>query len=116
MALLIKRVYDPPSKSDGYRVLVDRIWPRGLSKEAAKVDEWLKDIAPSTALRQWFGHDPGKWPEFVRRYFRELNASPAATARLRTLARGRRVTLLFGTKDVRHNNAVALREYLGRRK
>lgn len=114
MSPRIKRVYDPPAEADGYRVLVDRIWPRGLSKEAAQVDEWLKDIAPSTALRKWFGHDPEKWQEFMRRYFRELDASPAATARLRTLVRGRRVTLLYGAKDVLHNNAVALQAYLGR--
>lgn len=116
MPLRIKRVYDPPAKSDGHRVLVDRIWPRGLSKEAAQVDEWLKDIAPSTALRKWFGHDPGKWKEFLRRYFRELDANPVAVTRLRTLARGRRVTLLFAAKDIDNNNTVALKAYLGRAK
>lgn len=116
MPLQIKRVYDPPAKSDGHRVLVDRIWPRGLGKDAARVDEWLKDVAPSTALRKWFGHDPEKWKEFMRRYFRELDANPAAVAQLRVLALGRRVTLLFAAKDVEHNNAVALKAYLGRRK
>jgi uncharacterized protein YeaO (DUF488 family) len=115
MPLLIKRVYDRPAKSDGYRVLVDRIWPRGLSKDGAHIDEWLKDIAPSTALRKWFGHDPDRWKEFARRYFLELKANPAVTARLRTLARGRRVTLLFGARDTQHNNAAALKAYLGKR-
>lgn len=116
MPLLIKRVYDPPAKDHGYRVLVDRIWPRGLSKGAAQIDEWLKDIAPSTALRKWFGHDREKWKEFMQRYFRELDANPAAVAQLRALARGRRVTLLFAAKDIEHNNAVALKAYLGRGK
>lgn len=112
MGIEIKRVYDPPAKSDGRRVLVDRVWPRGLSKAGARIDEWLKDVAPSTVLRQWFGHDPDKWKEFERRYFRELDANPAAVAQLRALARGRRVTLLFGARDILHNNAVALRSYL----
>jgi uncharacterized protein YeaO (DUF488 family) len=116
MPLQIKRVYDPPAKADGHRVLVDRIWPRGLSKVAAQVDEWLKDIAPSTTLRRWFGHDPEKWNEFLRRYHRELDANPSAVAKLRTLARVRRVTLLFAARDTEHNNAVALKAYLGRRK
>lgn len=116
MPLVVKRVYDPPAKADGCRVLVDRIWPRGLTREAAKVDEWLKDVAPSTALRKWFGHDPDKWKEFLRRYSRELDANPAAVARLRALARGRRVTLLFAARDSERNNAVALKTYLGRRK
>ncbi len=116
MPLLIKRVYDPPARTDGYRVLVDRIWPRGLGKDSARVDDWLKDVAPSTALRKWFGHDPKKWNEFRRRYFRELDASPAVVTRLGALARRRRVTLLFAAKDIEHNNAVALKAYLGRRK
>lgn len=114
MPLRIKRVYDPPATDDGYRVLVDRIWPRGLSKDVAQIDEWLKDVAPSTALRKWFGHDPEKWKEFLRRYFRELDAKPVAVTRLRTLARGQRVTLLFAAQDIDHNNAVALKAYLGR--
>ena len=116
MPLRIKRVYDPPAKADGHRVLVDRIWPRGLSKEAAQVDEWPKDIAPSTALRKWFGHAPEKWKEFLRRYHRELDANSSAVVTLRTLVRGRRVTLLFAARDVEHNNAVALKAYFGRRK
>lgn len=114
MRVRIKRIYDAPEKSDGYRVLVDRIWPRGLSKDAAQVDEWLKDVAPSTPLRRWFGHEPDKWSEFRRLYLRELAANPEAAARLQALARRRRVTLLFGAKDTLRNNAVVLSEYLGK--
>ncbi len=114
MKFRVKRVYDPPAKSDGRRVLVDRVWPRGLSKEAAKADEWLKDVAPSTALRKWFGHDPEKWIEFKRRYFRELVSQRDAVNALRALAKERTVTLLFGARDERHNNAVALMSYLKR--
>lgn len=112
MKLKVKRVYDPSAKTDGLRVLVDRLWPRGLSKDAARIDEWLKDIAPSNALRQWFGHDPERWREFKARYFRELDARPEAVEKLATYAKQKRVTLLFGAKDAQHNNAVALAEYL----
>lgn len=118
MTLYIKRVYEPRAPGDGHRVLVDRLWPRGLSKERADVDEWLRDVAPSTALRSWFGHDPAKWAEFKRRYFLELTAEPAATAvsHLRSIAGRRRVTLVYGAKDEAHNQAVALVEYLGAEK
>lgn len=112
MKLKVKRVYAPPAKTDGLRVLVDRLWPRGLSKDAVQIDEWLKDIAPSNALRQWFGHDPERWREFKARYFRELDARPEAVEKLATRAKQKRVTLLFGAKDAQHNNAVALAEYL----
>ena len=114
MTIQVKRVYDPPAPADGYRILVDLLWPRGLSKERAAVDQWQREVAPSTKLRRWFGHDPVRWTEFKRRYFQELAAEPAATAvaHLRKLARSRRVTLLFGARDEMHNNAVALREYL----
>jgi uncharacterized protein YeaO (DUF488 family) len=95
-------------------VLVDRIWPRGLSKESLPLDAWLKDLAPSTELRKWFAHAPAKWPEFKARYFRELDAQPEATMQLLDLGRRGRLTLVFAAKDGQHNNAVALKEYLER--
>ena len=99
---------------DGYRILVDRLWPRGLSKERAAVDEWLREVAPSAALRRWFGHEPARWSKFKRRYVQELRTQPAATAlaHLRILGARRRVTLLYAAQDEVHNNAVALREHL----
>jgi uncharacterized protein YeaO (DUF488 family) len=110
----LKRVYEAPDKQDGYRILVDRIWPRGLSKEVAAVDLWLRDLAPSTALRKWFGHDPARWTEFKRRYMQELNGEEASAALAQFHAvKNTRVTLLFAAKDTEHNNAVALQEYLG---
>jgi uncharacterized protein YeaO (DUF488 family) len=116
-ALQVKRAYDPPSERDGVRILVDRLWPRGLTKTAAAVDLWLKDLAPSVALRRWFNHDPSRWSEFTRRYAEELDAirqkSPAIAALLGAIRRGR-VTLLFGARDPQHNNATALRSYLDR--
>jgi uncharacterized protein YeaO (DUF488 family) len=108
----IKRVYDAPAESDGTRVLVDRIWPRGLTKERAAVSLWLKDIAPSTALRTWFGHDPARWDEFRERYAAELRANPAAVDQLRILARKEKVTLLYAAHDTEHNHALALSDYL----
>ena len=108
----VKRVYDAAAKSDGCRVLVDRIWPRNLTKDAAQLDAWIKDVAPSTELRQWFGHEPSKWAAFKRKYFRELDQHPAAIAEMLQLGSGRSLTLLFAAKDCAHNNAVALREYL----
>lgn len=115
MKTRIKRVYEPADHSDGYRILVDRLWPRGLTKERAAVDEWLRDVAPSAELRRWFGHDPARWSEFKRRYRLELHEGPAATAlrRLREVAAGQRVTLLYGARDVTHNHAVVLLELLG---
>ena len=112
-AVAVKRVYDPPSKNDGTRVLVDRLWPRGIAKAKARVDAWLKEVGPSTALRTWFGHDPARWAEFQRRYHRELANSGAAQP-VADLARRGPITLLFAAKDEQHNNAVALREYLAR--
>jgi uncharacterized protein YeaO (DUF488 family) len=115
MKIQIKRVYDEPRAADGTRILIDRLWPRGLSKENAHVDLWLKAIAPSTPLRQWFGHDPGKWEEFKKRYQDELDRNSEAVAQLRAhLAKGP-VTLLYGAKDAAHNNAVVVQEYLGER-
>ena len=114
MPVLIKRAYDPPAEADGVRILVDRLWPRGVSKAAARIDHWLKDLAPSDALRKWFGHDPARWDTFKTRYFKELSGQ-TALAGLRKLARSGRVTLVYAAKDEEHNNAVALREFLGRR-
>jgi uncharacterized protein YeaO (DUF488 family)/alkylated DNA nucleotide flippase Atl1 len=113
--IAVKRVYDPPSRSDGTRVLVDRLWPRGIAKAKARVDAWLKDVGPSTALRTWFGHDPARWAEFQRRYHRELDATGVAKT-IADLARRGPITLLFAAKDSEHNNAVALREYLMRKR
>ena len=119
-SLQVKRVYDPPSEADGVRVLVDRLWPRGLTKTAAAVDLWLKDIAPSVSLRRWFKHGPSRWSEFTRRYAEELDSletkstKAAAIAALVAAIRRGRVTLLFGARDHEHNNAVALRTYLNR--
>lgn len=114
MSTQIKRVYENPSPVDGYRVLVDNLWPRGLTKEKASVDEWLRDLAPSTALRRWYGHESARWDEFKRRYFAELESEPAAEAvkHLRKLAKRRRVTLLYGSREEKLNNAAALQEYL----
>ena len=112
MKLRIKRVYDEPSSSDGLRILVDRLWPRGLTKEKAGIDLWMKEIAPSQELREWFAHDPAKWEEFEKRYHHELdkNASELETLR-QHLAKGQ-VTLVYGAKDTEHNQAVTLLRYL----
>jgi uncharacterized protein YeaO (DUF488 family) len=110
--LQVKRVYDPPSNEDGVRVLVDRLWPRGLTKTTAAVDLWLKDISPSVDLRRWFNHDPSRWTEFTRRYAKELEAKKPAVAALAGAVRRGRVTLLFGARDPQHNNATALFSYL----
>ena len=116
MAIHLKRVYDPPAPADGHRVLVDRVWPRGLTKEAACLDEWLEDLAPSSTLRAWFGHDPGRWDEFRARYTLELEEPErqAQLERLRRLAADQRVCLLFGARDREHNQAVVLGELLRR--
>lgn len=108
----IKRVYEAPDESDGYRVLVDRLWPRGLKKEAAALDAWHRELAPSDALRRWFGHDVARWPEFRRRYVEELRDKGEALEALRAVARERRLTLLFAARDEAHNDAVVLREVL----
>jgi uncharacterized protein YeaO (DUF488 family) len=112
MSLAIKRVYEPVSPKDGYCILVDRLWPRGLSKDRAAMDLWLKDIAPSTELRRWFGHDPGKWSEFRRKYSAELATHAEDVAQIRKLAKRRRVTLVYGARDTEHNDAVVLLGYL----
>ncbi|WP_375193373.1 DUF488 domain-containing protein [Marinobacter sp.] len=115
MDIRLKRAYEAPARSDGPRVLVDRIWPRGVSKDDADIDHWLKGLAPSTELRKWFGHDPQKWPEFCDRYLKELKSDEAAED-LATLARildeHQRITLVFASKDTEHNNAVALKLFM----
>lgn len=108
----VKRVYDPPSEDDGFRVLVDRLWPRGLSKGSIKMDLWLRDVAPSDRLRKWFGHDPAKWGEFVERYRGELAANPAFKKLLEIAREKGRVTLLYSARDAEHNQAVALKRIL----
>ena len=110
----IKRVYDPPAAEDGQRVLIDRLWPRGVKREEARLDDWLRDVAPSDALRRWFGHDPARWDEFQARYRREIadETHQAALAQLRERARHGTLTLLFATKDTKHNSALVIREAL----
>jgi uncharacterized protein YeaO (DUF488 family) len=108
----VKRVYEPPQRSDGARFLVERLWPRGVKKEALQLDGWLKDVAPSDALRRWFGHDPQKWKEFRRRYFAELKRKPEAWQPLLAAVCQGPVTLLYSTRDLEHNNALALKDYL----
>lgn len=108
----LKRAYQPAAADDGLRILVDRLWPRGLKKSDAGIDRWIKDIAPSTALRKWFGHDPARWPEFRRRYAAEIRRRPDQFAELRALARKGPVTLVFSARDELHNDAVVLRNVL----
>jgi uncharacterized protein YeaO (DUF488 family) len=112
MRIWLKRAYEEPGPNDGFRVLVDRIWPRGAGKEQLKLDAWLKEIAPSGKLRQWFGHDPEKWDEFRARYFEELGDKPKVVEDLRAMGGTGRITLVYGARDEKHNNAVALKEYL----
>lgn len=108
----VKRAYEAPTPDDGTRILVDRLWPRGIKKEALALDQWAKELAPSTELRQWFNHDPERWIEFQQRYARELQAHTPALEALRTQARKGRITLVYGAHDEAHNNAVALRSIL----
>ena len=112
MSLQVKRVYTTPQPDDGLRILVDRLWPRGLAKEAAAVDEWVKECAPSVELRRWFAHERAKWNEFKRKYFAELKRKEDLLAPIRASSKKGRVTLLFGASDTECNNAVALMEYL----
>jgi uncharacterized protein YeaO (DUF488 family) len=112
--LRIKRVYDGPSAADGERVLVERLWPRGLTKARARVDLWLKDVAPSPELRKWFGHDPARWGEFRRRYGRELQRQRESVDLLRRKAGKGTVTLVYAAKDEQHNSAVALKAFIER--
>jgi uncharacterized protein YeaO (DUF488 family) len=108
----LKRAYDQPAASDGRRILIDRLWPRGVRKEDAAIDEWMKELAPSTALRKWFGHDPARWQEFRRRYLEELHQHPEELDRLRALGRQGPVTLIFAARDEIHNDAAVLRDVL----
>jgi uncharacterized protein YeaO (DUF488 family) len=112
MSVKIKRVYEPRAKEDGQRILVDRLWPRGLTKAKAGVDLWLKDLAPSSALRKWFDHDPAKWAKFKTRYRAELELNAPQLSALKAAARKGRVTLVYGASDEQHNQAVVLRELL----
>jgi uncharacterized protein YeaO (DUF488 family) len=112
MHVRIKRVYLQPNEEDGARILVDRLWPRGLTKEKARVDLWLKDIAPSTELRKWFGHDPGKWTEFQKRYRAELRNNQEQVSLLKQEAAKGSITLVYGAKDEEHNEAVVLQKIL----
>ncbi|MGE5073736.1 MAG: DUF488 domain-containing protein [Anaerolineae bacterium] len=115
MSIRIKRAYEPPSTSDGSRILVDRLWPRGISKEALKLDAWMKDLSPSNELRKRFHHEEGKWAEFEKLYFKELSQQAQLVAELRKKARGHTVTLIYAARDEEHNNAVALKRYLERK-
>jgi uncharacterized protein YeaO (DUF488 family) len=110
--LQLKRAYDPVSPDDGTRILIDRLWPRGISKEKLKIESWDREVAPSTALREWFGHDPAKWNDFKRRYFAELLRNPSGWRFLLDAARKGRLTLIYSAKDTEHNDAVALKEFL----
>jgi len=112
MDIRLKRIYDDPSKHDGTRILVERLWPRGVKKEDAKIDQWLKDVAPSKELRKWYGHDPAKWEAFREKYRDELKAKPEAVAQLKDGAADDRTTFVFAAKDEAHNSAVVLKEAL----
>jgi uncharacterized protein YeaO (DUF488 family) len=115
MRITVKRVYAPPSDADGLRILVDRLWPRGLTKDAARLDAWMRDLAPSNDLRRWYGHDPAKWAEFQARYAAELDALPDKVAELAALIHGKPATFLYSSTEERLNNAVALADYVSRR-
>ena len=110
--LKLKRAYEPASRNDGRRLLVERLWPRGVSKDMLHVEAWIKDVAPSTELRKWFGHDPEKWDQFRTKYFKELDAHPDTWRPILAASRRGQVTLVYSSHDEEHNNAVALREYL----
>jgi uncharacterized protein YeaO (DUF488 family) len=111
----IKRIYEEQLKQDGFRVLVDRLWPRGIKKEEAGFDEWAKDIAPSSALRTWYGHDPLQWPEFQKRYLAELKKNPAVDTFLEQHEDKKKITLVYAAKDVEHAHAIVLQQYLEKR-
>src|SRR5688500_11934172 len=113
--LYVKRIYEVPKAKDGTRYLVERLWPRGMKKVNLKMDAWLREVAPSSELRRWFGHDPAKWQEFQRRYRAELDANPDAWKLLLESARQGNVTLLYSARDTEHNNAVVLKSYLEER-
>lgn len=110
----LQRAYDAPGKADGTRILVERLWPRGIKKESLKLDDWRRDVGPTTELRKWFSHDPAKWEEFRRRYFAELEANREAWEPIAEAAQQGTVTLIYSSHDTEHNNAVALAEFLGK--
>ena len=111
----LKRIYDKPAADDGMRILVDRLWPRGVPKVAAHIDRWMKDVAPSPALRTWYGHDPERWNEFRKRYFEELKGEPDAVAELRDLVDAEPVTFVYAAKDPEHTHALALKDFIERK-
>ena len=112
MPIFLKRAYEKPSSEDGKRILVERLWPRGLKKYSAKIDEWPKNVAPSAGLRKWYGHEPTKWPEFKRRYWAQLDKQKDAVEKLADVGKKCKVTFLFGSKEEKLNSAAALKEYL----
>jgi len=112
MKIQLKRAYKPPEKQDGTRLLVERLWPRGLTKEKAAIDEWFKDVAPSQELRKWYAHDPKKWETFRRRYLEELRGNPEAVSRLRERVKAGPVTFVFAAKDEEHNSALVLKKFI----
>jgi len=112
VTIYLKRAYDEPSENDGYRILVDRVWPRGVTRKKLQLDAWAKELAPSTELRKWFAHDPKKWKQFKRQYFSELDDCPEEVGRLLEILGTKRVTLVYSARDDKFNNAIALREYI----
>jgi len=112
MTIALKRIYDKAKAADGKRILIDRLWPRGIKKEEARVDEWIREVAPSDELRKWFSHDPAKWSEFKKKYWSELEKKQEIVSKLAKECKNKRVTLLYSSKESRYNNAVALKEYL----
>lgn len=116
MNIQIKRVYEEPNKDDGKRILIDRLWPRGLTKEKAAIDLWIKEISPTTDLRKWFGHEEGKWDEFKKRYTQELQKNHDLIEQLIQELKSGKVTLVYGAKDIEHNDAIVLKEYLEQKK
>ena len=112
MQIWLKRAYEEPASTDGTRVLVDKLWPRGVKKEEARIDVWLKEIAPSDDLRKWFGHDPDRWDAFRKQYINELKENEEVVKKLCEIVEGGRVTLIYGAKDEQHNNAVVLKQYM----
>ena len=114
MSIKLKRAYEKPEKSDGFRILVERLWPRGVAKAKAKIGLWMKDIAPSTELRKWYSHNVEKWPEFKLRYKQELKANRDLVAELKNIAHEKDVTFIYAAHDEEHNSAVVLKEYIGK--
>jgi len=112
MKVNVKRIYEEHENADGFRILVDRIWPRGIKKEKAQIDSWMKEVAPSTALRKWFAHDPDKWPDFVSKYKKELHGSMAFRELMTLVKKHKTVTLIFSSTDEAHNQAVALKKFV----